>query len=225
VVLFDFPHQGAGELVSKPYYISFDEQVECIAQVVNQTPDSDELYVIGVSWGATVAMAYAAQNPGRVKKQIIGSCALKSNEKLNSLVDKGIDYYKNEQGSRVAELLTSGLGGSISDVLRYKIERQFKKINSRHAEAFYHHSCFVQGSQLEDLVNLSKIAATTLLVYGDRDEICSMHDADFLQKSIKDSKLNILKDTGHFIHLENGAAIDLYDEFFTSVPLACGREI
>jgi len=216
VVLFDFPHQGSGELLSEPYRLSFDEQLECIEKVINKISEYDSLYVFGASWGAVLALAYAARHPDKVEKQILGSCAIKSNKQLDNLVDKGIEYYRNEEGSRVAELLASELGGSIPDAYRQQIERQFRKINPQHAEAFYHHSRFVRESQLVDLVDLSKIKATSLLVYGDKDEICSTNDASFLHKSINNSKIKIIKDTGHFIHLENGAAMDVYDEFFES---------
>jgi pimeloyl-ACP methyl ester carboxylesterase len=215
VILFDFPHQGSGELLSEPYRLSFDEQLECIEQVTKQVSNIDSLYVFGASWGAVLALAYSARHPDKVKKQILGSCAIRSNKKLDMIVDKGISYYQNKEGSRVSELLANELGGNIPAVYRQQIVRQFERISHQHAEAFYHHTNFVRESRLEDLVDLPKIIADSLFIYGDKDEVCSTDDAHFLHKNTKRSKVITIKDTGHFLHLENKSVMDIYEEFFS----------
>ena len=214
VVIFDFPHQGAGEIISEPFHISFEEQMECVKQVMNQVTHYDSLYVYGASWGAIMAAAYAANNPRKVDKLILGSCAVKANEKLNDIVTMGIDLYKDKEANKIGNLLVSGFGESISDTLKNKIEQQFFKIDPRHLEAFYYQSSFVLKKKLVDIVNLSAISATSLIVYGDKDEVSNLDDVYMLQNEIKDSKLTIIKDIGHFLHLEDKSVMDVYDEFF-----------
>ncbi len=213
VVLFDFPQQGMGELLSKPYSISFQEQLECVEQVVNQITDCDTLYTASTSWGAVIALAYSAQHPDQIDKQIIGSLAIESNEKLDELARQGIDFYKKEQGSKIGSLLAGGLGGNIPAPLKRQIELQFKNIGPRQIEAFYHHTLFVQETRLEDLVDFSKVTTTTLLVYGENDEVCTMDDANFLHKHIKNSHLNVIKGIGHYLSLEDASVMGVFDEF------------
>lgn len=216
VVLFDFPQQGMGEILSRPFSISFEEQLECVEQVVNQIPNCDSLYTASTSWGAVIALAYSAQHPDLIDKQIIGSLAIESNEKLDEITRKGLELYRKEQGSKVGYLLANGLGGSIPDTLRRQIERQFKSISPSKSEAFYHHVLFVQKTRLEDLVDFSKITTTTLLVYGEKDEVCTMDDANFLQKKIKNAQLNVIKGIGHYLSLEDASVIEIFDDFFAS---------
>lgn len=216
VVIFDFPHQGAGEIVSEPFRISFDEQVECVEQVMNQITHYDSLYIYGASWGAIMAAAYAANNPSKVDKLILGSCAVKGNEKLNDIVTRGINYYHKEETGKLGSLLINGFGKSVPPALKKKIEQQFLKIDPRHLEAFYYQSSFVLKKKLVDIVNLSTISAASLIVYGDKDEVSDLDDVYMLQNEIKNSKLTIIKDIGHFLHLEDRSVMDIYDEFFAS---------
>ena len=214
VVIFDFPHQGAGEMLSEPFHISFDEQVECIEQVMNQITHYDSLYIYGASWGAIMAAAYAANNPSKVDKLILGSCAIKGNEKLNNIVIQGINYYYKEKTGKLGSLLINGFGKSVSPALKKKIEQQFLRIDPRHLEAFYYQSNFVLKKKLVDIVNLSTISATSLIVYGDKDEVSDLNDVYMLQNEIQNSKLAIIKDIGHFLHLEDRSVMEVYDEFF-----------
>ncbi len=216
VVLFDFPQQGMGELLSKPYSVSFEEQLECVEQVVNQITDCDSLYTASTSWGAVISLAYSARHPHKVDKQIIGSLAIKSNEKLNEITRQGIEFYRNEQSNKIGSLLAGGLGGSIPDALRHQIEQQFERISPSKIEAFYHHALFVQDARLEDLVDFSKITTATQLVYGEKDTVCTMDDANFLKKHIKNSQINVIKGIGHYLSLEDASVIEIFDEFLTS---------
>jgi pimeloyl-ACP methyl ester carboxylesterase len=216
VVLFDFPQQGMGKILSRPFSISFEEQLECVERVVDQIPNCDSLYTASTSWGAVIALAYSAQHPDQIDKQIIGSLAIESNEKLDEITRQGIDFYKKEQGNKVGSLLASGLGGNIPDTLRRQIELQFKRIGPKQAEAFYHHVLFVQKARLEDLVDFSKITTTTLLVYGEKDEVCTVNDGNFLKKHIKNSHLNVIKGIGHYLSLEDASVIEIFDDFFAS---------
>jgi len=216
VVIFDFPHQGAGKINSEPFLISFNEQIECVEQVIAQITDYDSLYIYGASWGAIMAAAYAANSPHKVDKLILGSCAVKGNEKLNDIIIKGINYYNNGESGRLGSLLIEGFGKSISPTLKKKIEQQFLGIDHRHLKAFYYQSSFVLNKKLVDLVKLSRISAPSLIVFGDDDKVSDLNDVYSLQSEIKNSRVTIVKGIGHFLHLEDSSVMDVYDKFLAS---------
>lgn len=213
VVLFDFPQHGMGEILSKPFSISFEEQLECVEQVANKITDCVSLYTASTSWGAVIALAYSAHHPDQIDKQIIGSLAIKSNEKLDEISRQGIEFYRKEQESKIGLLLANGLGGSIPDTLRRQIEQQFKNISPKQIEAFYHHTLFLLETRLEDLVDFSRIIANTLLVYGEKDEVCTIDDANFLHHHIKNSHLEVINGVGHYLSLEDPSVMEIFDEF------------
>jgi pimeloyl-ACP methyl ester carboxylesterase len=49
---------------------------------------------------------------------------------------------------------------------------------------------------------LSKIKLPTLIVWGDRDAICSRKDQEALVRSIPTSRLVVYSETGHALHWE-----------------------
>jgi len=224
VVIFDFPHQGAGEIISEPFHITFNEQIKCVEQVMNHITHYRSLHVFGASWGAVMAAAYATNNPGKVDKLILGSCAIKRNKKLNKIISAGLDYCSREEENKLGNLLISGFGESIPDSLKKKIEEQFFTINPRHLEAFCYQSRFLLKNHLTDIVDLSKITATTLIVYGDKDEVSDLADVYSLQDKIQGAELTIIKGIGHFLHLEDSSVMDVYDNFFASNSISIAAD-
>jgi pimeloyl-ACP methyl ester carboxylesterase len=214
VVIFDFPHQGGGTVLSAPHYASFDEQMECIEQVLKEV-EFDSLYVFGGSWGATQAAAYAARHPGVIDKMILGSTAIKFNKNLVNIFLEGHTYYCNGKKDELAALMAEGFGERTTpSILKKQIQRQFSNMSPEHLEAFYAHCHFVFDAIFEDLVDFSKISCETLIVYGEEDDVYDLEDVLALQDRIKGCRLTILKGIGHFIHLENTAVMKVYDDFY-----------
>jgi len=225
VVIFDFPHQGGGSVLSTPYYASFDEQMECIEQVLKQVV-FDSLYVFGGSWGATQVAAYAARHPSVIDKMILGSTAIKFNQNLVNIFLKGNAYYCNGRKDELAALMAEGFGETTTPLaLRKQIQRQFSSMPSEHLEAFYAHCHFVYDAIFEDLVDFSKISCETLIVYGEKDDVYDLGDVLALQDRIKGCRLSIFKGVGHFIHLENTAVMKVYDDFYQNTSPNLGKKI
>jgi pimeloyl-ACP methyl ester carboxylesterase len=223
VVVFDFPQQGLGDIISKPYSVSFEEQRECIEQVINRLT-FDFLYVYGISWGANMAAAYVASNPNKVDKLILSSCAIKHSKRLDSLLLEGDSYYSSGMTEEIGGLLVSGFGKRVPPMLKKRIERQFAKMSPKHLEAFYAHCSFVYYSRFEDLVDFSAILAESLIVYGGNDELNNLDDVYTLQSKIKGSKLAVVRGVGHFLHLENTAVMKIYGDFYQNSSLESGKK-
>jgi pimeloyl-ACP methyl ester carboxylesterase len=66
---------------------------------------------------------------------------------------------------------------------------------------------------------LPEIACPTLIVWGDRDRLISVRDADVFEELIDDSRKVIFEDTGHMAMLERPAAFNaLLGEFLAEQP-------
>ena len=80
-------------------------------------------------------------------------------------------------------------------------------------QAFYEHGLFVISSKnLSDVVNLKNIKARTILINGEKDTIIDLDDVKFLASQIPNCELKILKDVGHFLHMEREDVLDVYED-------------
>ena len=61
---------------------------------------------------------------------------------------------------------------------------------------------------------LEEIACPTLIVWGDRDRLISVRDADVFEQLIPRSRKVIFEDTGHMAMLERPAAFNALLEGF-----------
>jgi pimeloyl-ACP methyl ester carboxylesterase len=83
--------------------------------------------------------------------------------------------------------------------------------------AFYKHGTFVISSkQLSDVVNLKNIKAKTILLNGEKDTIIDLEDVKFLASQIPNCEIRIIKDVGHFLHMEREEILDIYEDILSS---------
>lgn len=143
-----------------------------------------DVVLIGHSFGGKIATHVAIKNPQWLKKIIlIGSPVL---YRPSTITKVKIATYKLAKNILPKSLRTK----FYSYDLKKAVDSRMGKI--------YGNS--VRYDQTE---NLQKIAKPTLIIWGDRDEEASIDIARQMQKLIPNSKLEVLKNTGHQIHLQN----------------------
>jgi 4,5:9,10-diseco-3-hydroxy-5,9,17-trioxoandrosta-1(10),2-diene-4-oate hydrolase len=69
---------------------------------------------------------------------------------------------------------------------------------------------------------LPEIACPTLIVWGDRDRLITVRDADVFEELIPNSRKVIFEDTGHMAMLERPAAFNALLEGFLAEPPLSG---
>ena len=67
-------------------------------------------------------------------------------------------------------------------------------------------------------------AAPPLVVWGERDRLIGVRDAEVFARLIPDSRLVIFEDTGHMAMLERPAAFNALLEDFLGVPSRSARD-
>jgi len=211
IVLFDFPGQGKGSVITGPQNISLDEQVEILHEVVNAT-DAHNITICSASWGGVVALALAAKYPQLIKQLVLGSLGTKPNTRMIETIQTGFQIDPNKR-DEMAQTLIESFGENLPDAVKKKIARQFAGMSQEQLDSFCEHGLFIIAAKnLTDVIDLKKIRAKTVLINGENDTIIDLDDVKYLASQIPHCHLKIVKDVGHFLHLENDAVLDVYNQ-------------
>jgi 2-succinyl-6-hydroxy-2,4-cyclohexadiene-1-carboxylate synthase len=212
IVLFDFPNQGKAKIVSGPPQVSLDEQVEILSAMMDKMGLSPATTICAASWGGVIAVAFASKYRDRVNRLILASLGTKPNKKMVETIKKGANLDMSDRG-KMAETLIESFGGSLPEQFKQNIIKQFHAMKEESVQAFYEHGLFVISSKrLGDMVDLRAIKAKTILLNGENDTIIDLEDVAFLASQIPDCELKIVKDVGHFLHMEREEVLDIYED-------------
>ncbi len=177
-ILIDFPPFGKSEEPKSPYTL-FDYS-EIVYKIL-QKEDVKKINIICHSFGARVAMLLISSYNVDIENLIITAGAgIKPRNKIKKIYRK-IKYkilkkiIKNySAGSNDYKKLSPVMKKTFSNIINLDISPYAKKIDCR-----------------------------TLLIYGSLDKETPLYMAKKLNKYIKNSKLIIYKNCGHFAYLEN----------------------
>ena len=212
IVLFDFPNQGKAKVLLGPLQVSLDEQVEILSAVMEETGITPEATICAASWGGVIAVAFAAKYRDRIKRLILASLGTKPNQKMVETIKNGSGIDMNDR-DQMAQTLLKSFGETLPPRLKQNIVNQFRNMKEEKIQAFYEHGLFVISSKkLSDIVKLGDIKARTILINGEKDTIIDLDDVKFLASQIPDCELKILKDVGHFLHMEREDVLDVYED-------------
>jgi len=113
----------------------------------------------------------------------------------------------------MADILIESFGQNLPENVKNKIVTQFHSMSQENLQAFYEHGLFVISTKkLGNLINLSSIKAKTFLIYGERDTIIDLEDVKFLSSQIPQCEVRIVKNAGHFLHMEREDTFDIYED-------------
>ncbi|MFA4889046.1 MAG: alpha/beta hydrolase [Candidatus Omnitrophota bacterium] len=218
VVLFDFPSQGKGKVVSGPVFVTLDEQVDILREVIKATGTNKNVSLCSASWGGIIALAFASRYQHEVRQLCLASLGTKANEAMVETIKKGFQIDPQNR-QKMADILIESFGKNLPENIKNKIVSQFHTMSQENLRAFYEHGLFVVSTKkLGDLINLANIKAKTFLIYGEEDTIIDLEDVKFLASQIPQSEVRIVKGTGHFLHMEQEDAFDIYADILPIPP-------
>ena len=211
IVLFDFPNQGKGKVVSGSTFITLDEQVDILREVMKATGINKDVSICSASWGGIIALAFASRYQNKVKQLCLASLGTKANDTMVETIKKGFQVDPQNR-QKMADILIESFGKNLPENIKNKIVRQFHDMSPENLRAFYEHGLFVISTKkLGDLINLSSITAKTFLIYGENDTIIDLDDVKFLASQIPRCEVKVVKDAGHFLHMEREDIFDIYE--------------
>jgi len=218
MVLFDFPGQGKGKVTSGPIFVTLDEQVEILREVIKATGVNKNVSMCSASWGGIIAMAFASRYPNEVKQLCLASLGTKANDAMVETIKKGFQIDPQNR-QKMADILIESFGQNLPDNVKTKIVNQFQTMSQENLQAFYEHGLFVISTKkLGNLINLSNIKAKTILIYGEKDTIIDLDDVKFLASQIPHCEVKVVKDAGHFLHMEKEDSFDIYADILPIPP-------
>lgn len=178
VTAVDF--RGFGKSPPPPYPYSVSDYAGEIAQFLIEH-NIKKTHIIAHSFGGRVAIELCKNFPHLIDKLVLTSSAgIKPKRTLK--------YYIN--------------------VLRYKLARFLNKDLSKFGSKDYKKTdgimkaVFVKAVNYDQTKLLKDIKAQTLLIWGENDTETPLYMAKMMNRLIKNSRLIIFKDTGHFAYIE-----------------------
>jgi len=219
IVLFDFPNQGTGRVVEGPADLSLDEQVDILNAVIETTGVDSRLTVCSASWGGVVALAYAERHPEKLQSLILASIGTKANQKMVEMITKGLEMPVKDR-FELAKSIIENFGRNLPPAMKSRIVNQFQRMDMQAFQAFLKHGLNVLSVRdLDKVVDVSKVQCKTVLVYGENDAIVDLEDVRFLASQMADSEVKVIKDVGHFLHLEKEELLDVYEEILSGLDI------
>lgn len=219
VVLFDFPNQGSGRIVEGPADLSLDEQVDILSAVIEATGGDLRVTVCSASWGGVVALAYAERHPEKLQSLILASIGTKANQKMVDMITKGLEMPVKDR-YELAKSIIENFGRNLPPAMKKRIVNQFERMDMQAFQAFLRHGLNVLSvKELNKVVDVSKVQCKTTLVYGENDAIVDLEDVRFLASQMAHSEVRVIKDVGHFLHLEKEELLDDYEEILSALDI------
>ena len=216
IILFNFPGQGKGHALSGPVRASLDEEVDILSQVMQATHVNHDVSLCTASWGGLVALAFASRYPHAVKRLLLGSIGARPNQQMIEAIQRGSALDVKDK-AQIAELIIDSCGQKLPESVKKKISAQFRTISKENVLSFLEHGLKVISVQkLSDHIDLKKVTVETVLLRGEEDKLVDLEDVMFLSSQIPNCQLRIIKNVGHFLHLESEQVFDIYRELLSN---------
>jgi len=190
---------------------SRDKMVEDVAAWV-ETLGLERVAVVGHSMGARIGYLYAAQNPARVTRLVIVDNAPEINprgiRRMRDSVLSQEDFASPDELFRAAR--AANARPSDEDMwnrVRYGLKqrddgrwvwRYDKELRSPTRPR-------VNRDPAQEWAVLPQIQCPTLLVYGDDSDMVSAEIMERMQRAISNSRVVVVKDSGHSVQTDNPA--------------------
>ncbi|MEW6102361.1 MAG: alpha/beta hydrolase [bacterium] len=143
--------------------------------------------IIGHSFGGKIGIWLSSNNPELINRLVlISPSGIKPKRKPA--------YYLKVFLAKIAKYL-------LPKALKEKV---YQKIGSKdYKEAGKMRDTLVKIVNEDIKPILSKISAETLLIWGENDDQTPLYQAKIMNKGIKNSRLVVIKNAGHFCYLDN----------------------
>lgn len=198
--LIDLPGFGRSEPPKEKY--DSGDYAKIIAEFIKKNGIKN-VTILGHSFGGKVAIRVASEYPKLVDKLIlVGASGLKPYASLK----KYISFI-------LAKIIKHTLPNFFN--FKSKIRKDFyRKIESDYADAGRLRGVYLKTIR-EDLTEyLKKIDQQTLIIWGDQDRAVPLKYGKKMYQLIKNSKMVILEDKGHFLHIHDPERFTSYVKDF-----------
>lgn len=186
--LLDLPGFGRSEVPKKQFTIS--DYAKVIAEFIKKNNIKNPV-VFGHSYGGKVSIKLASLYPNLIDKLILeGASGIKPKKTFLQILLFPI--------AKLSNLFLPDLFNTKSKI-RAKL---YKKLESDYADAGNMKNNFVNTLKEDLTADLEKIQTETLLIWGENDRAVPLKYGKKMYHLIKNSKLAVLENIGHFPHIK-----------------------
>lgn len=198
--LIDLPGFGRSGLPQKTLTIS--DFAKIIADFIKINKIKKPV-VFGHSYGGKIAAKLAADYPDLIDKLILeGASGIKPSKSLFQVLIFPL--------VKIANIILPDIG-NYRERIRTKL---YKKLESDYKDAGNMKDIFLNTLK-EDLTDdLKKIRSETLLIWGEQDRAVPLKYGRMMYRLIKNSRLVVLEDRGHFPHIKDPQRVAYYVKDF-----------
>ena len=195
MTVIDFPGHGKSGRPPKPWGVS--DYADCVVDVMDQL-GIEKCHLIAHSFGGRVSLHLAANRPERVGKMVLTGCAGLKKPQTEEQKKRSADYQKKKKTLQGLEKLP--FFGKMAEKALEKLRKQYGSADYNALDADMRQT-FVKVIS-EDLSHLlPKIQASTLLVWGEKDQDTPLWMGQKMEKEIPDAGLVIFENDDHFAYL------------------------
>lgn len=215
LIFFDQRANGLSSGDEKEDQITMDNIVDDIEEL-RKSFNLKELNLIGQSFGGLIALSYAVKYPNKMSSLLILESAA-ANPESDITFEQNLKTRMSTEDNQQLQLLEQQLADSpqkaeimvtyFSILFKYYFYdgTQSSKLSMDYLTDQMIKKLFLSGRLIESdpkLLNyLTTIHCPTLIIHGDYDPI-PVEDIKLIHNKIKNSELHILKNCGHFAHIE-----------------------
>jgi len=184
----------------------------------------EQLDLLGFSHGGTVAIAYAAAFGSHIRRLLLVDTLAVWGDEAQAAMNEGVEKRRDQPWfAAAAQAIEEEQAGEFSSVeeLIANVQRQAplyfhrwegnEKIGRELFADFaqsepLHYFNTVEFQNFDLRPKLRTIEAPTLVVVGDDDMICGPVCADAIVRELPDARLVTIRDSGHFVYVEQPEA-------------------
>ncbi|RBQ28017.1 hypothetical protein CRU91_11395 [Aliarcobacter vitoriensis] len=223
IITFDLP--GFGKSSKENVEYTPEKYAQVLDFLVSKFLNNREFYLVGHSMGGAISLKYATMYQDKIKKLFIidsagvlhkdayGEFMLKA--QINKIVDENNKSGLNSQISQFASNITS----SITTILPKDLSGMVRDETIRKKILNTPNSIAALGLITENWFDIYKIKTPTMILWGENDNITPLRTGYILNYLLENSKLYIIKNSGHVPIIESK------DEYFNYLNIFLTQDI
>ncbi|ODV82617.1 hypothetical protein CANARDRAFT_184654, partial [[Candida] arabinofermentans NRRL YB-2248] len=214
VISFDF--RGHGNSSSTPPFI-FKQIVEDIEALKLHFSKDEKIIVIGGSFGSFLAQQYAITYPDSISHLVLRGAApsyhqedeclsklannLKTGKASNASVEMVHKVFSSFESDEEMKLIMFALAPLYVEV--YDQNKGLAGVLNTKYNSKSHNDLYSETEKYFDYRDdLKRLEKPTLIIVGANDWICPPEQSELIHSLIKDSKLLVIPDANHSVHVE-----------------------
>jgi pimeloyl-ACP methyl ester carboxylesterase len=166
-VVFDFPRQRHIGTSAEHPGLSTEQQVAILSAVVDRVSPDAPVALMGGSWGALLAAAYASHQPDRVSKLLLCSFDSRPTVKLRELAEQPRTTTDDGRADAVASLFLCQFADNLPSSRPTGRRAPFRNCYPEELRQMYEHGPMLTGdADVDAMFDLRRINVETVVING-----------------------------------------------------------